>query len=74
MDDYKEVRCPGEYSKLFMMLNPDPIYGMYVPEESVYEFACSDCARESRRNGRPVKRVIHKYYLDGEFAGSKTEY
>lgn len=73
-DDYVEVRCPGEFSKLFMMLNMTSLEGVYIPEKSVHEFACSDCAREKRRSGRPVKRIIHMYYLDGDFAGSKEEY
>jgi hypothetical protein len=63
MSDIREVRCPVGFRKLFLRLQGQSV--TYV--EGVFmELACSDCARESRQQGKDVRRVLHRYNILGE--------
>lgn len=63
MDEITEVRCPVGFRKLFLRLQGQPIN--YV-EGIFMELACSDCARESRKTDKSVRRVLHRYNILGE--------
>lgn len=63
MSDVTEIRCPVGFRKLFLRLQGQPI--TYV-EGVLMELACSDCAREARRQDRSVKRVLHRYNILGQ--------
>ncbi len=73
-EEYTEVRCPGTFEKLFMRLKLAGLPVTVNKEHNAYEFACSDCARAHRKEGDPVKRILHLYFIDGSFQGSLKEY
>lgn len=61
-EDSVEIRCPGKFQKLFLVLRREhmPAPGMYM------EIACADCAKDARANGQPnTKRFLHYYDTDG---------
>jgi hypothetical protein len=61
-EDSVEIRCPGRFKKLFLVLKKEhmPIEGMYM------EIACADCAKFAREHGAPgVKRFLHYYDSEG---------
>jgi hypothetical protein len=37
----------------------------YIHPDNLIEFSCYDCRRTMERQGRPVRRVLHRYALDG---------
>jgi len=64
-----EIRCPGKFKKLFLVLKQEhmPVEGMYM------EIACADCAKWARLNGAPsAKRVLHYYDTQGNCVTSKV--
>lgn len=59
MDERVEIRCPGKFGKLFLVLTKE-----FLPEDGTYmEIACSDCLREFRKRGFNPGRILH--YYDG---------
>lgn len=63
MGEVTEIRCPVGFRKLFLRLQGQPIN--YV-EGVLMELACSDCAREARKEDSSVRRVLHRYNILGE--------
>ena len=55
-----EIRCPGKFKKLFLILRQE-----HLPTEGMFmEIACADCAKEAKTKGvNNVKRALH--YFDG---------
>lgn len=63
-----EIRCPGKFNKLFLVLRKEhmPADGMYM------EIACADCAKLARANGQPnTRRFLHYYDTNGNCVGNK---
>ncbi len=55
-----EIRCPGKFKKLFLVLRQEhlPTNGMFM------EISCADCTKEAKAAGAiNVKRALH--YFDG---------
>lgn len=66
MDERIEIRCPGKFRKLFLVLTEE-----FLPRPGSYmEVSCGDCAREQRKEGIPAKSVLH--YYDGTGAWVRT--
>lgn len=62
-----EVRCPGKFKKLFLVLKQE-----HLPTEGMYmEIACADCARDERKSNYKVSRVLHYYSTLGECVKTK---
>lgn len=64
-----EIRCPGKFKKLFLVLRQE-----HMPEPGMFmEIACADCAKWARANGAPgVKRALHYYDATGTCVTSKV--
>jgi hypothetical protein len=64
-----EIRCPGKFKKLFLVLIQE-----HMPEPGTYmEIACADCAKFARANGAPgTKRFLHYYDTTGICVTSKA--
>ncbi len=67
-----EVRCPSDLRRLFTKLKSEGKKPLMV-EGNLMEFACSDCARELRKSGRDVKRVLHRFSFLGDLVESVIE-
>ncbi len=64
-----EIRCPGKFNKLFLILRQEhmPVKGMYM------EIACADCAKWARANNAPgTKRFLHYYDATGKCVYNKV--
>lgn len=62
-----EVRCPGKFRKLFLVLKQE-----HLPSEGMYmEIACADCARDERKLNFRVNRVLHYYSTTGKCVKTK---
>lgn len=63
-----EVRCPGKFNKLFLILLQE-----HMPQPGMLmEIACADCAKEARANGAPgTKRFLHYYDSTGACVANK---
>lgn len=58
-DERVEIRCPGKFGKLFLVLTRE-----FLPVEGTYmEIACHDCVREARKQGFAPGKILH--YYDG---------
>lgn len=68
-EDGIEIRCPGKFKKLFLILRQE-----HLPQNGMYmEIACADCAKWARANGAPgAKRVLHYYDATGKCVTSKV--
>lgn len=67
--DGVEIRCPGKFKKLFLVLKKEhmPIEGMFM------EIACADCAKMARASGYTgVKRFLHYYDSEGNCVSNKV--
>lgn len=65
-----ELRCPvGPKSLLGKMA---PTEKAHVTAENLVELACSDCARELRRKGKNVLRVLHRFNFLGDLIESEV--
>lgn len=62
-----EIRCPGKFHKLFLVLRRDvmPQPGMYM------EIACADCAKDVRKEVPETIRVLHYYDTAGNCVKTK---
>ena len=66
MSERVEIRCPGKFGKLFLVLTKE-----FLPLEGTYmEIACSDCLRVARKSGLSPERILH--YYDGTGACVQT--
>ena len=66
MSERVEIRCPGLFRKLFLVLTSE-----FLPTEGSYmEVSCYDCAREKKKAGEPVVSVFHYYDSAGKHVGS----
>jgi hypothetical protein len=63
-----EIRCPGKFKKLFLVLRQE-----HMPQEDMLmEIACADCAREAKAAGFiKVVRVLHYYDTSGSCVTTK---
>lgn len=62
-----EIRCPGKFNKLFLILLSE-----HMPQPGMYmEVACADCAKEARRVKPEVTRALHYYDTSGVCVGTK---
>lgn len=68
MDERIEIRCPGRFRKLFLVLTEE-----FLPEPGKYmEISCSDCTRDQRKSGREVRSVLHYYDGSGSWVNTKV--
>jgi hypothetical protein len=77
-----DVRCPvgqplpgGECrpGRLLLKLRISGEIPSFVRPDNLIELACEDCKYRSRKAGRPVKRVLHRYDLAGVLVETLTE-
>lgn len=63
-----EIRCPGKFKKLFLVLRQE-----HMPQQGMLmEIACSDCAKQERSYGTPgVGRYLHYYDSTGKCVANK---
>lgn len=61
-----EIRCPNGPQRLFMKLLSDGGHPRVVPDLNLMELACGDCARQMRKDGLEVYRILHRYAMTGE--------
>lgn len=72
-----ELRCPepvrrgGECrpGKLFSVLHLNGDKPSYIQPDNLIEMYCLDCKRARAAEGRPVRRVLHRY----DFAGTLVD-
>lgn len=64
-----ELRCPEGFRRLFskLLLSGDH---PRVTSGNLLEFACSDCKKNLRDQGQPVRLVLHRFDLAGELVES----
>jgi hypothetical protein len=56
-----EIRCPGKFKKLFLVLRQE-----HMPQPGMLmEIACADCVKDYRRVDPTVKRALHYYDAHG---------
>lgn len=61
MAERVEIRCPGKFRKLFLVLTKE-----FLPADGTHlHVACGDCARERRKGEPSIKQVIHSFDLKG---------
>ncbi len=78
-----EVRCPADYEdpvtgtchpgKLFLLLRMSGEQPSYVHPDNLIELSCQYCKRRLVKDGRPVRRVLHRYDLAGNLIETLTE-
>lgn len=68
-----ELRCPVGPRRLFAKFRLGGGTDPHVTDDNLVEFACSDCKRSVRDQGRPVDRVLHRYNFFGELVESVVE-
>ena len=62
-----EIRCPGRFNKLFLILLND-----HMPEPGMFmEIACADCAKDARKQNPKVTRALHYYNTSGTCVNTK---
>lgn len=62
-----EVRCPGRFKKLFLVLKQE-----HLPQPGMYmEIACADCAKDARKFDPQVTRALHYYNTAGTCVNTK---
>jgi hypothetical protein len=62
-----EIRCPGRFSKLFLILVQE-----HLPQEGMFmEIACADCAKDARKDDPRVVRSLHYYDTSGTCVNTK---
>lgn len=76
-----DVRCPGPPrrdgtcypGKLLLRLRTTGQRPSYIHPDNLIELLCYDCAKRKRRDGLPVRRVLHRYNFLGELIETLTE-
>ena len=71
-----EYRCPRDrrtmFGKLFQVGVPfDEAPVTITP--TYLEFSCAECRRTLSKRGLQVRRVLHRYKLDGTFTETRHE-
>lgn len=62
-----EVRCPGRFKKLFLVLRQE-----HMPQSGMLmEIACADCAKDARKIDPKVTRALHYYNASGTCVNTK---
>lgn len=69
-----ELRCPEPWGacpagRLLAKLRTAGQKPSYVHPDNLIELECKDCRARMRRDGRPVRRVLHRY----DFIGTHVE-
>ncbi len=67
-----EMRCPLGHRRLLakmLVSGQKP----HINTENLVELACSDCARDLRKQGIPTSRVLHRYDILGNFVETVTD-
>jgi hypothetical protein len=63
-----EIRCPGKFRKLFLILLQE-----HMPQSGMLmEIACGDCAKEYKQIQPGVKRALHYYDASGTCVHTKV--
>lgn len=70
-----ELRCPEPWGvcpagRLLAKLRLSGEKPSYVHPDNLIELECQDCQKRLRREGRRVKRVLHRYNFIGEMVES----
>lgn len=69
-----EMRCPTGPRRLLAKVRQQGGQPVYV-DGSLIEFACNDCKRTRRVEGRPVPaRVLHRFNVLGEMVETVEEW
>lgn len=68
-----EVRCPYGFQRLFAKIRVSG-EAIIITPDGLWEFSCNDCARDLRKEGSKVVRVLHRYNFEGEFTESERVY
>lgn len=77
-----ELRCPEPVRTRDGGCNPGHLFAKlivageqpsYVQPDNLIEMACSNCRRQREREGKRVRRVLHRYNLAGELVDTLTE-
>src|SRR5690606_31362119 len=66
----KHIRCPVGPKRLLAIFRASGERPQVSDDGLLVEFACSDCAKELRRAGYDVARVLHRYNVVGELVES----
>lgn len=67
-----ELRCPVGPRRLFARMIQRGERPSYIHPDNLIEFSCYDCRRSYQREGRAVRRVLHRYNLAGELIETLT--
>ena len=59
-----QIRCPVGPKRLLAILRQNGEQPRYLDDNTV-EFACSDCARDLRKQGYDISRVLHRFNFLG---------
>ena len=68
----REIRCPVGPRRLLSKLRLSGEEAHYT-DDNLIEFACDDCKRTYRKEGRDVFRVLHRYNFLGELVETEVE-
>lgn len=77
-----ELRCPQPVTTRRGDCSPGHLFAKlviagevpsYVKPDNLIEMACSNCRKRLERDGRQVKRVLHRYNLVGELVETLVE-
>jgi hypothetical protein len=60
-----QLRCPTGPGRLLAILRQNGERPRYLDDNTV-EFACSDCARDLRKQGYEIARVLHRFNFAGD--------
>lgn len=67
-----ELRCPVGPRRLFARMIQRGERPQYIHPDNLIEFSCYDCRRSMERDGRRVRRVLHRYDLAGTLIETLT--
>lgn len=70
-DDALELRCPQPWGlcpagKLLAKLKLSGGQPSFVKPDNLIELECADCTKRLRKEGRMVRRVLHRYDFLGQ--------
>lgn len=60
-----DLRCPENPGKLFARLIQSGEKPSYIQPDNLIEMACWYCRKQLEHQGRPVRRVLHRYDFSG---------
>jgi len=67
----REIRCPYGFGKLFAKIRISGDSPNITPD-GLWEIACGDCARDLRKSGEDVTRVLHYFNFEGVYIESEV--